>query len=205
MGRPETTLPTGNQGVSIMGHLAHLKKIVAGIGVVTALTAVTVMPALADDSLVSQTVTADGGQLTVDISTDPVFDAVAYSHAAHQTSAPMVISVDDSRGTGAGWQVSASISGINTPDGVTLDANSFEILNIAAPKLKTEDSGQDPATLATGTNGSIGSGRVLATADVNEGQGAYTQAMDLGIDLPAGAKAGAYTATLTVTNVVVVD
>ncbi|MDQ3547535.1 MAG: hypothetical protein M3439_01840, partial [Chloroflexota bacterium] len=113
-----------------MGHFTHVKKIAAGIGVVTALTAISIMPAMADTTGVSQTVTG-GGTLSVTISTAPVFTSVAYQHAAHTTEAAMVISVDDSRATGAGWQTSAAISEIVTPTGVTLTADSFDILDIA--------------------------------------------------------------------------
>lgn len=111
----------------------------------------------------------------------------------------MEIMIDDARATGAGWAVSAIVTGATAPAGVAFDAANFSFTEIADP---VSTAGQDTTGLSKGTAGALDASRTLLTADLNEGQGTYTQGMTLGIHIPEFAKAGDYSGTLTVTTVV---
>jgi hypothetical protein len=131
------------------------------------------------------------------------FEGVAYSHMTAQTSLAspaMVIQIDDSSGTGAGWSVSIVASDL-TGDGDVIAAENVAIVGAVAP---THVSGQprDEAA-ATGpfvgptANTAIDTVRVVSAAGAGYGQGTYDQSLPMEINVPALTKAGAYTGTLT--------
>ncbi len=157
------------------------------------------MAAESDAEVVTQNVSANGGALSVTISTSPTFDPLNYSNSAQNPTSAMQITIDDARATGAGWAVSAVVTAASAPAGVTFDESNFSFTDIADP---VRTAGQDVTGLEKGVDGTLETSRSLLTAEANDGQGTYTQGLTLGIDIPAFAKAGDYSGTLTITTIV---
>lgn len=185
-----------------MRTLAHLKKTAVSLTLGTMLALSAVVPAFADDSApVSQDV--DPGVLTSVVTTDPVFTAVTYSHTAQVSASTtgLVIEVDDSRGTGEGWNVTLAssdlaYSGTNTGGSAILASQvSASVMN--AP---TSNAGDDTTGVLAGTAGALGTARTVLDAAAGAGEGNYSQTIDLEIAIPAQAAAGSYTGTLTLTQ-----
>jgi hypothetical protein len=180
-----------------MGHLAHLKKIAAGLGVVTALTAVTIMPALADNAGVAQEITAGTLDVTIPANVPFASATVPYSHTAHTvTSDTFQIAIDDSTGSGDGWNVTMATSAL-TAGAETIAASNIALASIGDTTL---EAGQDATNITepTAPDTALDSARVIANAPVNEGQGSYTLDTTIEINIPAYQPAGAYSGTITV-------
>jgi hypothetical protein len=182
-----------------MGHLAHFKKIAAGIGIVGALTAVTVMPALADSAGVAQEITP--GTLDVTIPADVSFASdgasTAYSHTGHTVTSDMFqIAIDDSTGSKDGWNVTMAASAL-TAGTETIAATNIALASIGDTTLVA---GQDATNITEPTvaNTALDSAKIVANAPVNEGQGSYTLDTTIEINIPAYQPAGAYSGTITV-------
>jgi len=117
--------------------------------------------------------------------------------------------VDDSEGTGAGWQVTAVATQFTTADSSeTLPMNS---LTMVAPATVTADSGQSadeaptPETPAEPLDNPGQTPQVIASATAGNGMGDWSfhqsnaTGGDLALGIPADARAGTYTSTITFT------
>lgn len=182
-----------------MGHHAHLKKILAGIGIVGALTAMSIAPALAadvpDDSTVSATIA--GGDRTITVG-DVTFAATSYQYAAHTISATNIaMSVVDNTGTDAGYQVTMSATDlVSTTSGTdTIPAAGF---NVAAVGGIASD-GTAPVAGSNLTTGNLGTGQVVLVAAAGSGAGTTTANVDFDLDIPVNTLADSYSTTLTTT------
>lgn len=117
-------------------------------------------------------------------------------------------SVNDARGSGAGWHVTVQASQFST--GVDGDTLPVESLSLKAPTLITAANllnlAGPPALTSSGPwtiDGASAVKVVSAAADKGQGEWDFTQANLLGGDLtltvPADAAAGTYTSTITTT------
>ena len=183
-----------------MGHFANLKKIAAGIGVVGALTAVTVMPALAtsndDTATASASVTA--GNRTVTLA-DVTFGPTQYQFAEHTISATGVtLDVVDESGTNLGWQVSmTSTNLLSAGTGADIPVSGFLVTNVATVSGTGAVEG---AGVGTGSLTGPG-GQVVYSAAAPGGAGIHAATVDFGLTIPANQPVDSYTGTLTITIV----
>lgn len=152
------------------------------------------------DSNVTQSV--NPGSLAASLS-DLELTAIEYSHTDATSAGNIALNVDDTSGTGGGWHVTVQ-SGEFTYDGdnggETIPASNFALTSAADPVLvagQEIDATDGPRAVTEA--GSLDEARTVIEADVNSGQGEYTQ--DLGVELtvPGQSRAGTYTGTVTTT------
>ncbi len=130
--------------------------------------------------------------------------AVSYSHAAQTTTGTMTLTIDSSTNS-AGWNVtiltSAFVySGANS--GTNIAAANFSLSSAAAPLMTTGqavDATGGPKVPGTSPVGSLDEARKTVKASAGFGQGTYTQALGVSLNIPARSRAGTYTGTLTTT------
>lgn len=150
---------------------------------------------------VSQTIT--GGDRTASVA-NLVLGSVGYSHMDQGSPGEMTLTVDDSTGTGAGWNTTILSSAfVYTGDngGTPIPAANFWLTSVTSP---TETAGQavdtgGPKIPDTLTLGNLSAARKTIQADAGFGQGTYTQPLGVLLAIPAQARAGTYTGTLTTT------
>lgn len=186
-----------------MGHLKHLKKLAAGAGIVTALSALTMTPALAvdnpDTSTASATVTA--GDRTVTIG-DVAFADVAYQFAGHTiTVADVTLGVVDHSGSDAGLQVTMSSTDLTSAGaGPDLAATGFKVTAVDTITQTEGTPGEEPVA-GSGVNlGNLATtGQVVLSAVAGTGAGTHSALVDFSLALPDNTLADTYTGTLTTT------
>lgn len=110
-------------------------------------------------------------------------------------------SVNDARGTGAGWEVTMAASALST-GGSTPTTMSGATLTLSAPVVTASDNA-NASTAPTVAGGDLLAGTVkVADANANQGLGTWTFAQDtddLTLRIPADARTGTYTSTITTT------
>jgi hypothetical protein len=185
---------------------SRFTRLSASLVVTTALTLGAALPAFADESdLIDVAQTLNGGSRSVTVVDQTTHDPVAYSHVAQNVVGSMLLTVDDSTATGAGWHVTIQSTAFDydglydgTAGGIDIPATNFSIATPAAPAVVA---GQ-PYDVTGGPN-IVGTGGELANpvevieANVGFGLGTYTQAIAYTFTIPAQSRAGTYTATLT--------
>ncbi len=177
------------------------RRIALGLGAGAMLVATIAGPALAADS-VSQSV--DEGSRSASVA-DLALDAVAYSHSAQSSAGSMTLTADDSSGTGEGWNVTiVSSDFVYSGDNLGSDiaASNFSLESAAAPVStagQAVDATDGPKVPVTSPVGSLDSARKTVNASAGFGQGTYTQALGVSLNIPAQSRAGTYTGTLTTT------
>ena len=186
-----------------MRHLAHVKKLAIGLSA-GSLLALTIAGAGAIDT-VTQQVTP--GALTASIA-DLNMAAVAYSHTQQAQSGTMVLTVDDSTGSDAGWNVTVQASDFIFDDvvanGADIPASGFTLQSAGQPVVsvgQAVDPSNGPMVPVTSPDGlSLDAARKVVQANAGYGKGEYTQDLGVELQIPAQALAGTYTSTLTVTE-----
>jgi hypothetical protein len=185
-------------------HLSPVRRFVAGIGVSAALVATIAGPALASDTV---TVAITGSGLTASVA-DLTLASVAYQNAAHDVTGTMVLTADDSTGSGAGWNVtivSSALTWVGTANGgIDIPANKFSLTSAAAP---TKIAGQvvsvaastGPQVPPTSPLGTLDTPRKTLVATAAYGAGTYSQDLGVTLTIPAMSRVGTYTGTLTTT------
>lgn len=188
-------------------NMANYKKLLGGVGLVVALTASSVVPALAaegdtDTSDVSAAVAQGPRTVTVG---DVAFGTTAYSFESHGLEATGVaMEVVDESGTDGGWQVTMSATDL-VADGSAdaIPASGFTVA--AVTNITAAGNGADE--LAAPAAGSLagdlsGDGIVVLAAANGTGAGSWTATVDFGLTIPAGQDIDSYSTTLTTTIVV---
>ena len=174
------------------------------IGAVLAATGAS--PASATDDIITQGLGTGDLSATV----NGTFPGAIYSTAAQDSLADLTLAAADNRGTRAGWTVSVLSSDFvySGADGTGTDipVSAFSIVSMTQGEV-TKVTGQVVnATAATGPNvgttlGTLGLARTVLVATAAYGDGSYTVPLHAKLVLPAQARVGTYTATLTVTIV----
>jgi hypothetical protein len=148
-----------------------------------------------------------GSGLTASVA-DLTLTSVAYQNDAHDVTGTMMLTADDSTGTGAGWNVTIVASAfvwVGTANGGTnIPAVNFALTSAAAPALVA---GQVvSATAATGPQvpplsplGTLNTARKTLSATAAYGAGTYTQDLGVTLTIPAQSRVGVYTGTITTT------
>ncbi|MYW04531.1 hypothetical protein [Streptomyces sp. SID3343] len=105
------------------------------------------------------------------------------------------VTVVDARGSDLGWQLTGTVSDLTSETGTIPAANVAWTPSCAAAE-------GSPSTVTSGSTGPIGSGATLcsvAPGTAGPTGGRFTAAAELALTVPAFAKPGSYTATLTLT------
>lgn len=190
------------------------RKTAAKMFAVTALTAgvlLTAPSAFAADSI-TQTVT--GGSRTASVA-DLALADVATSHSGTAlNTGVMTLSVDDSTGTGAGWNVTEQVSSFaytaGGNSGTAIPAANFSITSVGAVTSSAGQAidvvgtdvaptGPQSGNIDTGVTGTLDGPVTVLRAGASFGQGTYSQAINVNLAVPANSRVGTYTGTLTTT------
>ena len=147
-------------------------------------------------------VAVTGGSTTLSAPAFGDFPGVTLNGSAQTRTASVGSwSVNDASGTGDGWEVSVSASALETSGGTPVTM-SGATLTLTAPTVAATDS-SNTATAPDVAGGDILAGTVkVADADAGEGLGAWSFAQGashLSLGVPADARAGTYTSTITTT------
>lgn len=188
-----------------MGHITHIKKVAAGLGLVGALTAMSISPAFAQTSTVGVGITS-AGTLSASYA-NATLAGVTYSLAEQVTpSANLTLTAADGTGTGAGWNVTVISSDFvytGSNGGTDIPAANFVFGTPGTPTAVGTDSQAVSATAGqgpeAGTGGSMGTARKVIMAGAGYGQGSYDQTVGATLTVPAKSRVGTYTGTLTTT------
>jgi hypothetical protein len=154
------------------------------------------------------TVTAQitAGGLTASVA-DLNFPSVTYNNAAHDVTGTMVVSADDSRGTGAGWSVTVQGSAFvytGAAGGTDIPASAFALTSAQEPtwvagqavSLTAANGPQIPPEIVYG---SLASPIKTIRATAAYGAGSYLQNLGVTLTIPGQSHVGTYTGTLTTT------
>lgn len=152
-----------------------------------------------------------GGTLTASVA-NLGLTSVLSTHVVQHSTGSMTLTADDSRGTGAGWNVTETVSGFlytGSNGGSTIPATAFSITSagttastagqaIDAEGTQLLPTGPQIGTL-TGVTGALDTPVVVLRAGATFGQGTYTQPLAVNLDVPPQSRVGTYTGTLTTT------
>lgn len=167
-----------------------------------ALVGVLALPASAANT-VTQTINA--GTRTASIA-DLTLAAITYSHSAQASAGTMVLTADDSSGSGAGWNVTVQssdfvYSGANS--GSDIPAANFSVTSASTATSTAGEPvdvlGGPKVPLAFSAPATLDSARKTLQAEVGFGEGTYTQNLGVSLSVPAQSRVGTYTGTMTVT------
>lgn len=166
------------------------------------LTTMLAMPASAANTI---TQTINAGTRTSSIA-DLTLGAVSYSHSAQASTGTMVLTADDSSGSGLGWNVTVQSSAFvysGPNSGTNIPAANFSITSAAGPTATAGEPvdliGGPMVPLTFTTPATLDSARKTLQAELTYGEGTYTQGLDVSLAIPAQSRVGTYTGTLTVT------
>jgi len=181
---------------------ARRPRIVTALTVGAVLSAMLALPASAANT-VTQTINA--GTRTSSIA-DLTLGAVSYSHSAQSSTGTMVLTADDSSGSGAGWNVTVLssdfvYSGVN--GGTDIPAASFSVTSASGATSTAGEAvdatGGPKVPAAFSAPATLDSARKTLQADATFGEGTYTQDLGVSLGIPAQSRVGTYTGTMTVT------
>ena len=184
-----------------MSQFSSSRGRVAGLCVGALLSLAIVTPTFA--STVPATVT--GGSRTASIS-DVTLGGATSSHSNQNVAGTLALVVDDSMGTGSGWNITVLSSALaytaGGNGGSPIPAANMVLGSLAAPVMTAgmAVAGANGPILV-GTGGNLGAAIKVNSALAGYGMGTYTQNLPLTLTIPADVRAGTYVATLTVTIV----
>ena len=180
------------------------RRLALGLGLGALLVATIAGPASAADSI-TQAITGCG--LTASVA-DLTLASTAYQNAAHNVTGTMVLTADDSTGSGAGWNVtieSSAFTWVGTANGgINIPAANFALTSAAAPAMIAGQAisvalSTGPQVPPTSPLGTLDTPRKTLVATAAYGAGTYTQALGVTLTIPAMSRVGVYTGTLTTT------
>ncbi len=185
-----------------MDRLIGARRLVSGLGAAGLLMAALSVPAYA--GTVTQVITAGG--LTASVA-DLVLPSVVYRNTSRDVTGTMVVTADDSRGTGAGWSVTVQGSAFTyagAAGGSDIPASAFALTSAEEPtwvagqavSLTAANGPQIPPTIAYG---SLADPIKTIRATAAYGAGTYNQNLEVTLTIPGQSEAGTYTGTLTTT------
>jgi hypothetical protein len=161
----------------------------------------TATPALADNTVVQEVTGASRTASVADLTLAPVTTA----HTSQTNTGTMVLTADDSTGSGAGWNVTIQSSAFvysGSNGGSNIPAANFALTSAAAPSRvagQAIDATGGPKVPDTSPVGTLDTARKTVQANANFGQGTYTQNLGVSLIIPAESRVGTYTGTLTTT------
>jgi hypothetical protein len=180
------------------------RRVALALGAGALLVATVAGPAAATDTV---TLAITGSGLTASVA-DLTLTSVPYQNASHNVSGSMVLTADDSTGSGAGWNVtiiSSAFIWVGTANGGTnIPAANFALTSAAAPtviagQVVNVAASTGPQVPPTSPFGTLDTARKTLVATAAYGQGTYSQALGVTLTIPAMSRVGTYTGTLTTT------
>jgi hypothetical protein len=180
------------------------RRLAPGLGAGILLVAALAGPAFAADTI-TQAITGSG--LTASVG-DVTLTSVAYQNAAHAVVGTMVLTADDSTGSGAGWNVtivSSDFVWVGTANGgfdipaANLSLSSAAVPVMIAGQVVGVAAATGPQVPPTSPLGTLDSARKTVSATAAYGSGTYTQGLGITLAIPAMSRVGVYTGTLTTT------
>lgn len=131
--------------------------------------------------------------------------AVTFANTSQASSGTMTLTATDTTIIGLGWNVTIQAaafiySGPN--NGTNIPASSFALTSAAAPVQvsgQAIDATNGPKVPATSPLGTLDAARKVLQSNMLYGVGTYTQALGVTLTIPAQARAGTYTTSLTTT------
>ena len=180
------------------------RRVALAIGAGALLVASVAGPAAAADTVI---LSITGSGLTASVA-DLTLTSVPYQNAAHNVTGSMVLTADDSTGSGAGWNVtiiSSAFVWVGTANGGTnIPAANFALTSAAAPAMIAGQvvnvaASTGPQVPPTSPFGTLDTARKTLVATAAYGQGTYSQALGVTLTIPAMSRVGTYTGTLTTT------
>lgn len=185
-----------------MHDFVGARRLALALGTATLLVGVIAIPASA--GTVTAQITAGG--LTASVA-DLSFPSVVYRNDAHDVTGTMVVTADDSRGTGAGWSVTVQGSAFvftGAAGGTDIPASAFALTSADEPtwvagqavSLTAANGPQIPPEIVYG---SLASPIKTIRATAAYGAGTYNQNLGVTLTVPAQSHVGTYTGTLTTT------
>ena len=187
-----------------MDTLSIRRRMMLGIGASLALVAAAATPAFAANTV---TLAITGSGLTASVA-DLVLTSAAYQNATHDVTGSMLLTADDSTGSGAGWNVtiqSSAFTWVGTANGgIDIPAANFALTTASAPTMIAGQAvsvalSTGPQVPPTSPFGGLGVPRKVLVATAAYGAGTYTQALGVTLTIPAMSRVGVYTGTLTTT------
>lgn len=187
-----------------MNAISPRRRIAIVLGTASLLVAIAAGPASAADTVV---LAITGSGLTASVA-DLTFTSVGYQNAAHDVTGSMILTADDSTGSGAGWNVTIMASAFDwvgtANGGIDIPAAGLALTTAAAPTMV---SGQvvsvalstGPQVPPTSPIGRLDTPRKTLVATAAYGAGTYTQALGVTLTIPAMSRVGVYTGTITTT------
>ena len=175
-----------------------------GISASALLLATVAGPVLGVDTI-TQNITGSG--LTASVADLSLVDA-AYQNTAHAVTGTMVLTADDSTGSGAGWNVTILSSDFDwvgiAAGGQDIPAAALALTSAAAPVMVSGQvvgvaAATGPQVPPVSPFGSLAVARKVLVATAAYGSGSYTQALGVTLTIPAMSRVGSYTGTLTTT------
>jgi hypothetical protein len=130
---------------------------------------------------------------------------VTFSLSAQSNSGTMTLTATDSGPVGLGWNVTIQSSAFvysGPNNGTDVPATAFALTSAAAPVRvsgQAIDATNGPKVPASSPVGTLNVARKVLQANTLYGVGTYTQALGVTLTIPASARAGTYTGTLTTT------
>jgi hypothetical protein len=180
------------------------RRVALALGTAALIVSATAGPASAADTVI---LAITGSGLTASVA-DLTLTSVPYQNAAHNVSGSMLLTADDSTGSGAGWNVtiiSSAFVWVGTANGGTnIPAANFALTSAAAPTMVAGQvvsvaASTGPQVPPTSPFGTLDTARKTLVATAAYGQGTYTQALGVTLTIPAMSRVGTYTGTLTTT------
>jgi len=177
------------------------RRIGLGFAAGTVIAATLAVPVMAVDTVVQ---VVNGGARTASVA-NLTLTPLTYSNNAQSNAGTMTLTVDDASGTGAGWNVTIQSSAFvysGANNGTNIPAANFSLTAAATPVMtagQAVDATNGPKVPASSPVGTLDSARKVIQANVDYGLGTYTQALSVSLSVPAQARAGTYTGTLTTT------
>ena len=187
-----------------MDTISIRRRLALGMGASAMLVAATAGPALGANEI-TQAITGSG--LTASVA-DLTLPSVVYQNAAHTVTGTMILTADDSTGSGAGWNVTIQSSDflwVGTANGgIDIPAIKFALTSAAAPTLVAGQiisvaAATGPQVPPTSPIGTLNTPRKTLAATAAYGAGTYTQSLGVTLTIPAQSRVGVYTGTLTTT------
>ena len=183
-------------------RIARHPRLTTALTVAAALSVTLAMPASAVNT-VTQTINAGTRSSSI---ADLTLGAVSYSHSAQASTGTMVLTADDSSGSGAGWNVTVQGSNFvySGPNGGTdIPAANFSITAASAATMTAgeavDGTGGPKVPAAFSAPATLDSARKTLQANATFGEGTYTQNLSVSLAIPAQSRVGTYTGTMTVT------
>jgi hypothetical protein len=185
-----------------MNTINGARRLASAFGAATLLVGAISIPAFA--GTVTLEITAGG--LTASVS-DLDLPSVVYRNEAHDVTGTMVVTADDSRGTGAGWSVTVQGSAFvyaGAAGGTDIPASAFALTSAQEPTLIA---GQPVSLIAANgpqippeiVYGSLATPIKTIRATAAYGAGSYNQDLEVTLTIPGQSAVGTYTGTLTTT------